>query len=364
MKGIMLVLTQSCNLSCTYCYENHNATHMTWNEIQEIIDYEYSTCYDKDIKVFFFGGEPFLCFEQIKKTVEYIEERYSVFNTYFSITTNGTLVKGEIKDWLLRHRDNFELVLSLDGTAEMHNLNRKKLNGKGSFEDIDLDFFTYNWKNCIAKMTVSENTICNFAEGIIYLESLGFKCKSNFASGLDFDLSHNYHVLCQELSKLITYYSEHPEKPLCFMLDLNLSAIHIALDSDFRYCSAGTKRHCYCDAKQWFPCQGLMPMATGTKEFSTEDFTKSSILEQSPCKSCSFVRICRACYASNYCETGNVYIPSKQTCRINKACIVASARIQYNRLKTKSQDRLTASEKLTIMAIYKISKEITSFEMI
>ena len=358
MREIMLVLTQKCNLHCVYCYEQHSDQEMYWENIKQIIDSEYADKIDTERKVYFFGGEPFLAFNLIEQTVRYIESRYTSFRTTYSITSNGTLVHGDIQHFLKTYHHKTEFTLSLDGTQVMHDRNRKTYGENGSFSKIDIPFFQEYFPHCTAKMTISQYTFPNFAEGIIYLESLGFRCKANFASGVDLQLEENYTVLWRELNQLISYYSAFPDKPLCFMLDLNLSLIHAPINRQFRYCSAGVRRRCYCDGGNWYPCQGLMPMATNTNAFLGATFTEDSILESSPCKGCDFVRICQSCYAANFAQTGDIYSPGKQTCILNKACMAASARIQYNRLLQKPKESYTKEERLTIMAILKIAKEL------
>ncbi len=50
-------------------------------------------------------------------------------------TTNGTLIKDEIKEWIEQNSERFWLGLSVDGTKAMHNLNRSN-----SYDQIDTNF--------------------------------------------------------------------------------------------------------------------------------------------------------------------------------------------------------------------------------
>lgn len=76
----------------------------------------------------FYGGEPLLCFKLIEKILSYLGPRNKELKkrANFSITTNGSLLTGEIIRFLSRH--NFSLVLSFDGLAQ--DVQRKK----GSFK--------------------------------------------------------------------------------------------------------------------------------------------------------------------------------------------------------------------------------------
>lgn len=353
MKAVMLVLTDACNLSCRYCYENKGSNRMSLTEAKKILDSEIKNSMDQSIRVFFFGGEPFLLFETMSQIYDYLAETYQGYDISYAITTNGTLVHGEIQSWLQEHADSFQITLSMDGTSQMHNRNRLYADGRGSFDQIDIDFFRRTFPDCVVKMTIGPDTIQDFAEGIIYIENQGFICKANFASGVDFDLEKNRAVILQNLMRLVDYYSGN-DRPLCYMLDLHLESILRPLDEKLRYCSAGTKRHCYYAGDgSWYPCQGLMPMAVGHRGFAGETFQDSCIRNDSLCRTCRWVRICHTCYAMNYSATGDVYKPDPQICYMNRLCMITSARIQYNRAG--SSGKKSANLK---RAVYLLAKEL------
>ena len=357
MKAIMLILTDSCNLACKYCYECNDKHAMTFDAARRIIDSEIQSGKSESFKIYFFGGEPFINFEVLKQIYQYTETHYSGRVEKYAVTTNGTLVHGSIQTWLYERRDKFEITLSLDGTQEMHDRNRINKFGTGSFDMVDLKFFLKTWPGCLVKMTISPDTLKDFAKVIIFIERLGFKCKANFASGVDFRLDENKKVLLQNFTELVDYYS-NGNNPLCYMLDLPLKAVLSPLDDEFRYCGAGIERHCYAsDYDGWYPCQGLMPMSieNGEKKFKEETFQESSVLKNSPCRSCKFVRICRTCYAMNYSVSKDIYQPDKQICILNQFCMITSARIQYTRLKKNGiQDNQLER------AIYIIAKDLNS----
>lgn len=353
----MLVLTEKCNLSCRYCYESCEKEDMTFENAKKIIDSELIADEKECFKIFFFGGEPFVSFSVLKQIYDYVEECYSGRIAKYAITTNGTLVHGYIKQWLYERKNRFEITLSLDGTKEMHNKNRVTKTGNGSFDLIDLKFFSEVWPGCVAKMTISPDTIGGFAEGIKFIEKQGFKCKVNFASGVNFNIDGNKKIIYENFLKMIDYYSNN-ENPLCYMLDLPLQFILTPLDEKFRYCGAGIEKHCYGKSDRvWYPCQGLMPMSVNDRneKFKEESFNDSCILNESPCRNCKFIRICRTCYAMNYCATQNIYHPDPQICKLNKMCMLVSARIQYNRLKKKK-----LKNKQLECAVWKIASELNS----
>ena len=68
--------------------------------------------------------------------VEYIEEEAAKrrITVSYSITTNGTIMNDEILEWFINNR--VHLKLSIDGTMEIHDRNRKTKFGIGSYRNI------------------------------------------------------------------------------------------------------------------------------------------------------------------------------------------------------------------------------------
>ena len=76
-KIITLTLTRSCNLRCGYCFEaNKSGQRMTFETAKRILD--EALCDDRfgEYEIDFFGGEPFLEFDLIQKTIRYVAETY------------------------------------------------------------------------------------------------------------------------------------------------------------------------------------------------------------------------------------------------------------------------------------------------
>ena len=101
------------------------------------------------LNITFFGGEPLLRMDAIKKGVKLaksmVKNRRSElpkdFQLSFFVNTNGTLATEEIFDFL--KKEKIQIYLSLDGPERKHNISRKKVNGKGSFGDIASNIPTF-----------------------------------------------------------------------------------------------------------------------------------------------------------------------------------------------------------------------------
>ena len=226
-----MTLTQACNLSCTYCYEHHKSNRrMSVETAKSIVDYELKNFADfEGIEFDLFGGEPFLAFDLVREITDYICSKKGDIPCTVFATTNGTLVHGEVQDWLREHVGCFICGLSLDGTRDMHNVNRSN-----SYDDIDLDFFLEMYPEQDVKMTVSRETLPHLAEGVIELHQKGFAVSCNLAYEIDWSDPENLSVLTRELEALISFYLAHPEVEPCSMLNMGIYNVGLEQDEAFR----------------------------------------------------------------------------------------------------------------------------------
>ncbi len=146
LEKITLQVTQQCNLRCEYCiysgeagnYQNrsHQSKKMSFELAKKGIDFLIAHSQDSNrLNIGFYGGEPLLEFELIKKCVEYAKEQTEGKAVSFSMTTNATLLSEEIIKYL--YENDIMLTISLDGPKEIHNKNRKFAgSGAGSFDTI------------------------------------------------------------------------------------------------------------------------------------------------------------------------------------------------------------------------------------
>lgn len=310
IKTVTLTTTQSCNLSCTYCYEHYKSSKfMSFDTAKKIIDYEIATSTDyESIEFDLFGGEPFLNFDLIQQITDYLCKKRCEKNSIAFATTNGTLVHGAVQDWLKRHVDCFVCGLSLDGTREMHNINRSN-----SYDDIDWEFFFNYYPQQDVKMTVSKETLPMLSKGVIDLHKKGFLVSCNLAYGIDWSDPKNADTLKSELELLINYYLENPAIEPCSMLGMGISNVGIQSDVALRYCGAGISMASYDIDGRRYPCQFFMPLSVGEEKalaaqniIFPEEVIPKECLDQK-CKDCVIQSACPNCYGSNYASTGSIF---------------------------------------------------------
>lgn len=361
-KTVTLTLTESCNLRCSYCYEdNKSPRNMTFEIAKKIIDLELAMDDGaKAINFELFGGEPFLHFDIIKNIVEYLRLKKDVKPFKLFVTTNGTLVHGEVQNWLAENKCFIGCGLSLDGTKEMHDINRDN-----SFDLIDLDFFVKTYPLQPIKMTISKETLPSLFEGVKFCHEKGFLVNCNLAYGIDWSDECNCVVLERELKKLIDYYIENPQIKPCSILDsdIKVAAYDTNTVTTRKWCGAGTHMHTYDVDGEVYPCQFFTPLSAGIeKSKASKDLT---FYEEIPdklldtkCVDCVVKTICPTCYGSNYISTGSLYRKDDNMCKLTKITMLARTYFRAMQLE-KNQLHLSESEETAlIMSIVKIQENL------
>jgi len=143
--SVMLKPSSSkCNLNCKYCFYHSIANarevedygFMKKETLEDIIAKIKTYCNGGHCTIGIQGGEPLLRgIDFYKGFIKYINENSNNGTTFrYSIQTNGTLITEE---WARFFKENNILVgISLDGSKDIHNLNRLNYSGRGSFIDV------------------------------------------------------------------------------------------------------------------------------------------------------------------------------------------------------------------------------------
>lgn len=140
LQQVILELTEKCNLRCKYCiyneynpeYRNFSTRDMEWDIAKRAIDYTCAHSGEK-VAVTFYGGEPLVKFDLMKRCIEYSQSIMSDRDLTFSFSTNLTLMTREIAQYVASV-EGCSLLCSLDGPQVIHDSYRVKTDGTGSFE--------------------------------------------------------------------------------------------------------------------------------------------------------------------------------------------------------------------------------------
>lgn len=179
LRQLILQVTQNCNLRCRYCvysgsYVNrtHTKKRMSYDVAKQAVDFYFARNTSKDAGIIsFYGGEPLLEIELIKKIVEYSENLYKGKELRLNLTTNATLLTNEIADFLYEH--DFNLTISLDGPEEVHNRSRV-------FADNETGTFQYVMQNLDNFLNRHPDFASNISFNAVLDTTNDFKCSSQF----------------------------------------------------------------------------------------------------------------------------------------------------------------------------------------
>lgn len=142
IKALCLHVAHTCNLNCSYCFASQGKFHgdralMSFEVGKRALDFLVENSGTRhNLEVDFFGGEPLMNWDVVKRLVMYARsiEKQKNKNFRFTLTTNGMLIDDDVIDFANREMSN--VVLSLDGRQEIHDRLRVDYAGRGSWERI------------------------------------------------------------------------------------------------------------------------------------------------------------------------------------------------------------------------------------
>lgn len=148
---ITFEVTDACNLKCEYCaygkfytnYDKRENQYLSFDIVKRTLLFyrkvamsHLNTSKIKDLLISFYGGEPLLNIELIKKTIDFVNKNFNAsFSVSYQMTTNGLLLNKYID---LLAKNKFQLLVSLDGNQD-NNQYRVLNSGKSSFQKVFLN---------------------------------------------------------------------------------------------------------------------------------------------------------------------------------------------------------------------------------
>lgn len=184
VKALCLHIAHDCNLACKYCFAEEGEYHgrralMSFEVGKAALDFLIANSGERrNLEVDFFGGEPLLNFDVVKQLVAYGREQEKIHNKNFrfTLTTNGVLLDDDVMEFANKEMAN--VVLSIDGRKEIHDLMRPFRKGAGSYDLIVPKFKkladSRNQERYYVRGTFTRNNL-DFAEDVKHLADLGFK---------------------------------------------------------------------------------------------------------------------------------------------------------------------------------------------
>lgn len=138
--ALTIQLTNSCNLKCTYCFEEHEKTWLGSESTDQLVEWVTASCTERPwvrhLVVYWFGGEPLLAVPAMKSAASRLQEVCQRLGVQFSsrIITNGVLVERLAP--LIGPLGITDVQITLDGPAAEHDARRMTRGGGGTFHRI------------------------------------------------------------------------------------------------------------------------------------------------------------------------------------------------------------------------------------
>ena len=320
VKALCLHIAHDCNLACKYCF----AEEGEYKGKRELMSYEVgkkaldflvaNSGSRRNLEVDFFGGEPLMNFQVVKDLVKYgrsIEEKNNK-HFRFTLTTNGVLLNDEIMEFANENMDN--VVLSIDGRKEIHDMMRPFPKGDGSYDLIVPKFIKFadsrNQEKYYVRGTFTHNNL-DFSKDVLHLADLGFKQISvEPVVAKDTD---DYAIREEDLPKLYEEYDNLAKEMVeRHGTDKEFNFFHFMIDLEggpcvykrLSGCGSGTEYLAVTPTGDLYPCHQFV----GDTDFlmgNVDTGIKNTEL-QSEFKSCNVYakEECRNCFARFYCSGG------------------------------------------------------------
>ena len=354
IKALCLHVAHTCNLNCSYCFASQGKYQgdralMSFEVGKRAFDFLIENSGDRrNLEVDFFGGEPMMNFDVVKKLVAYarsIEKEHNK-NFRFTFTTNGVLLDEEVMDFLNAEMSN--VVLSLDGRREVNDHFRKDYSGKGSYDTIVPKFQRLvekrGGKNYYVRGTFTHNNV-DFTNDLFHMADLGFTelsmepvvCPPNDPYALTEEdlpkLFEQYEILAKEMIK-----RKKEGRPFTFyhyMLDLkNGPCIYKRITG----CGSGTEYMAVTPWGELFPCHqfvgdpkySLGNIFDGIKNTDVQDeFRSCNAYAREECRDCWARLYCSGgCAANAYHATGSIGGIYEYGCKLFKKRIECAVMMQ------------------------------------
>jgi len=342
IKALCLHVAHTCNLNCSYCFASQGKYHgeravMSYEVGKRALDFLVENSGNRhNLEVDFFGGEPLMNFDVVKKLVAYARsiEKEKNKNFRFTLTTNGVLIDDDVIDFANKEMSN--VVLSLDGRKEVHDKFRVDYLGNGSWEKIVPKFQKLvkarGGKNYYMRGTFTHSNP-DFLEDIKVMLDLGFNELSMepvvCAAGDPGELTkEDLPIVLQQYEKLAELMIEKDKqnKPFTFyhyMIDLTGGP---CIYKRISGCGSGTE---YMAVTPWgdlYPCHQFV----GDEKFKLGDiysgvtnteiqseFANCNVYARPDCKDCWAKLYCSGgCAANAYHATGSVKGVYKYGCEL------------------------------------------------
>jgi uncharacterized protein len=342
ISALILQVTQNCNFKCRYCSFAHDGdltrVHtnkaMTFETARRCIDLLATNCVDADnVTISFYGGEPLLNFDLIKRCVEYANTVIYNKPISFSMTTNFYVASDEIIDFLVENE--FDILISLDGPQNIQDSHRRlSVNGSGTYQKVlknvlkikkehEKYFNIHVQFNPVVYYDENPMEILEYFEAVLGVPQERVQLQRIDDSGLDI----SYDPITPETDHLSESLINHKNMIYYENIISDTTPIHEHYHINGSCVPGADKLFVSVDG-EFFPCEKVNECNKNMKIGSLDDgffydkikyLMNIGYLNQENCKKCWAIRFCKICCA--HCDDGASNLSEKlliNKCKITK----------------------------------------------
>ncbi|MDD3337493.1 MAG: thioether cross-link-forming SCIFF peptide maturase [Lachnospiraceae bacterium] len=320
VKALCLHIAHDCNLACKYCFAEEGEYHgrralMSFEVGKKALDFLIANSGNRtNLEVDFFGGEPLMNWQVVKDLVAYGREQESVHNKKFrfTLTTNGVLLNDEIMEFANKEMNN--VVLSIDGRKEIHDMMRPFRKGAGSYDLIVPKFQKFaesrNQDKYYVRGTFTRNNL-DFSQDVLHLADLGFEQIS--VEPVVTDPAEDYALREEDIPVICEQYDLLAKEMIKRQKDgKGFNFFHFMIDltggpcvyKRLSGCGSGTE---YLAVTPWgdlYPCHQFVGEEKYLMGNVDEGITKTDIVDEFKCCNVYAKSACQDCFARFYCSGG------------------------------------------------------------
>jgi uncharacterized protein len=320
VKALCLHVAHTCNLNCSYCFASQGKYQgeralMRFEVGKQALDFlmEHSGT-RRNLEVDFFGGEPLMNWDVVKRLVGYARSRETAMGKRFrfTLTTNGVLIDDDVIEFANREMSN--VVLSLDGRKEVHDRLRRNYAGEGSYDTVVPKFRRLvekrGGKNYYMRGTFTHDNT-DFTNDVLHMADLGFRelsmepvvCAPSEPWALTEEdlpvLYRQYERLAEEMLRRrragagFTFYH--------YMLDLTGGP---CIRKRLSGCGSGTEYLAVTPWGELYPCHQFVGDPRYSMGNVWEGVTNTALREAFGACTANARPECRDCWARLYCAGG------------------------------------------------------------
>lgn len=319
-RQVMLTLntTHRCNMACSYCFafsKHQQAEPMPITIAEKAIknllrDFPETAQYI----FYFFGGEPLLCKDFIRDTVNMVEQMFQDYPSKkysFLLNTNGLLL--DDSELLQFFKDKgFTITVSIDGPEEVNNQCRMLNSGEGSFRQIMAGIHAlqrnevkFNLRATISPRTNNLLAIFQFFENFAIPYAYAFTINASEKNKQETEITPWAwsHILeeYRQVFEFLTKKLLHGET--IYNMDFNRKLAIVKQQMIRTHsCEAGRANFLIDEQGEYYACQNMLPYHQNIGNL--EDGIRSEKQAQFKSQFIADLKDCQSCWARYLCGGG------------------------------------------------------------